>query len=132
MGKEVVFAIRISSLENDIASLYVSKLTKCVCDYLEVGQRVLIRQETNLLNCCWPLGARHERPSCRAAKRDDEFSTPDVNCHLTLPRGHATEGTISHPDVLRCGIATRLMSAGGPPPEVAVYTLMSAPTSSGH
>jgi hypothetical protein len=31
--------------------------------------------------------ARRERPSCRAAKRDDEFSSPDRYCHATLPRG---------------------------------------------
>src|ERR1700730_13828922 len=34
------------------------------------------------------LRACRERPSSRrAAKRADEFSPPDVNCHVTLPRG---------------------------------------------
>ena len=46
-------------------------------------------------------------------QRDDEFSPPDVNCHLTLPWGHATEGTISYPAVLHCGISNRPKSARG-------------------
>jgi hypothetical protein len=34
------------------------------------------------------LRARRERPrDCRAAKRDDEFSSLDVDCHVTLPWG---------------------------------------------
>src|SRR5262249_54024363 len=29
----------------------------------------------------------YERPCHRAAKRDDEFSSPDMDCHATLPKG---------------------------------------------
>jgi hypothetical protein len=39
-----------------------------------------------------PLGvlrARRERPRDRAAKHDDEFSPSDMDCHMTLPWGHA-------------------------------------------
>src|SRR6516225_3201218 len=51
---------------------------------------------------------------CRcAAKRGDEFSPRDVECHLTPPRGHARRGTTSHLTVLRCEISIRLMSAAG-------------------
>src|SRR5262249_28999762 len=35
-------------------------------------------------------------PRCCAAHRDNEFSAPDMDCHATLPRGHATERTVSH------------------------------------
>jgi len=60
------------------------------------------------------LRAGGERPRCRAPKRGNEFSPPDVNCHLTLPWGHATEGTLSYPAVLRRGISNRPTSARGP------------------
>jgi len=40
-------------------------------------------------------------------------STPDVDRHVTLQRGHATERTISHPAVLRCRISNRPMSGRG-------------------
>jgi hypothetical protein len=33
------------------------------------------------------LRPRRERPRCRAAKRDKQFSPPDVDCHVTLPWG---------------------------------------------
>jgi len=45
------------------------------------------------------LGTRGERPSgSRAAKRDNEFSPLDLDCHVTFPRGscngadHITHG----------------------------------------
>jgi hypothetical protein len=40
---------------------------------------------------------RPERPHRRAAKRDDQFPTWDVDCHLTLPWGSCpcNKGTIS-------------------------------------
>src|SRR5262245_30448579 len=59
------------------------------------------------------LRPRRERPCRRAAERNNKFSPPDVDCHATLPRAHATEKTITHPVVLRCGILNRLMSAQG-------------------
>jgi hypothetical protein len=33
------------------------------------------------------LRARGERPSRRTGKRSNEFSSPDADCHVTLPRG---------------------------------------------
>jgi hypothetical protein len=61
---------------------------------------------------CRVLRAHHERPRRRTAKRDDEFSSPDMDWHATLRRGHATEGTISHMDVLCCGISNRPYGLG--------------------
>jgi hypothetical protein len=33
------------------------------------------------------LRSHDERPCCRAAKRDYEFSPSDADCHVTLPSG---------------------------------------------
>jgi hypothetical protein len=38
------------------------------------------------------LPARRKRPRRRAAKRANECSSLDVNCHPTLRRGHACNG----------------------------------------
>jgi hypothetical protein len=63
---------------------------------------------------CWLLRVRNERPRTRhAAQRGYEFSPSDTDCHVTLPWGHATGRTISHANVLRCGISNRPMSARG-------------------
>jgi hypothetical protein len=64
-------------------------------------------QQANASDLYRLLRARRERPRCRAAERDNKFSPPNVDCHATLPRGHAME-TITHPVMLRCGISTRL------------------------
>jgi hypothetical protein len=42
------------------------------------------------------LRPRRERPCRYAAKRDNELPPSDMDCHVTLPWGHAMEGTISH------------------------------------
>ena len=52
---------------------------------------------------------------------------------MTLPWGHATEGTISHPDVLRCGISNRSTSAGVKTRIYRIATFTAGSTSiSGH
>jgi hypothetical protein len=39
---------------------------------------------------------RDERPCRRTAKRDNEFSPPDADCHTSLPRGgHPHESDIT-------------------------------------
>src|SRR6516162_893740 len=55
---------------------------------------------------------RHERPHGRAAKSHYELSPSDMDCHGTLPRGHATGRTISHLDVLRVGFQTGICQLG--------------------
>jgi hypothetical protein len=86
-------------------------------DCWNAGKRnfVLLRAHKHA-DAPYPLGllrARCERPHSRAAKGDNTFSPSNMDCHATLPRGHATEETITHPVVLRCGISTRLMSLVG-------------------
>jgi hypothetical protein len=62
---------------------------------------------------CRLLRLRYKRPRDRCATdRDNEFSPPDVDCHVTLLWGHATKGTISHLAVLRCGIGRALAPLG--------------------
>src|SRR6188472_120755 len=60
----------------------------------------------------WVLRPGGERHAIAATERKNEIPSPDLNCHVTLPVGvHATEGTISYLDMLRCGISNRPMSA---------------------
>jgi putative tryptophan/tyrosine transport system substrate-binding protein len=51
------------------------------------------------------LRARRNRPRRRTAKRDDEFSSLDMDCHATLPWGSCpcNRGTISRFDCAVCG-----------------------------
>src|SRR5690242_8480447 len=64
-------------------------------------------RRTEIIACA--LGAA---PGRRATCNRRHLPSPDLNCHLTLPVGvHATEGTISYLDMLRCGISNRPMSA---------------------
>jgi hypothetical protein len=89
-------------------------------DCWNAGKRnfVLLRAHKHA-DAPYPLGllrARCERPHSRAAKGDNTFSPSNMDCHATLPRGHATEETMTHPVVLRCGISTRLMSLVGQKP----------------
>src|SRR6516225_5438984 len=58
--------------------------------------------------------SRRERPRRRrAAEHGHEISPRDMDCHVTLPLGHATKRIISRLDVLRCGISPRLTAALG-------------------
>src|SRR5262249_53137920 len=54
-----------------------------------------------------------ERLSHCAAKRRDERVPLHMNCHATLPRGSCNGGDDITPNVLRCGISNRPMSALG-------------------
>src|SRR5262249_21227819 len=38
------------------------------------------------------LRSRHNWPRRRAAERDDKFSPPNIDCHVTLPRGSCNGG----------------------------------------
>src|SRR6516225_6405864 len=46
-------------------------------------------------------------------RADKKFLPLHVDCHATLPWGSCNGRTISHLDVLRCGISNRPMSAQG-------------------
>jgi hypothetical protein len=50
-----------------------------------------------------------------------------VDCHATLQGCHATEGRISHPDVLHCGNSIRLMSLVGQNPNPPFLGLCQLP-----
>ena len=63
----------------------------------------------------WLLRARHERPCSRAAQCGYQFTPSNMDCQP--PTGvMQLEGTISHLDVLRCGISNRPMSVEGHKP----------------
>jgi hypothetical protein len=76
------------------------------------------------------LRPRRERPRSRAAKREDAFSPSDMDCHCAPPAGvMQLEGTISHLDVLRCGIRSGLCQLGvkGGGPAIARNVRSSLP-----
>ena len=59
------------------------------------------------------------------------LGAPNMDCHVTLLWGHATEGTISYLDVLRCGISNRSTSVRGQNERPVSFRLMLASAKSG-
>ena len=88
-----------------------------------------------------PMRRRRVRCCERAASGHAAAAPPSVTTNSRRPMwiamrlshgGHATERTISHLDVLRCGIPNRPMSAGGSIREATFFVLLSALASCGH
>jgi hypothetical protein len=84
----------------DIAVLDVTGLTQALAergnDMSECHGRSAV-EEANYRQLRLLRVRRKRPPNCRAAKRDNKFSPSDVDCHATLPGGHAhaMEGMIS-------------------------------------
>ncbi len=87
------------------------------------------------------LRACRKRPRRRAAKRDDDLSPSNVDCHVTLARGvafHAIDGTISRffSEATNNAFALRKPGAAyvsdGSNPDYPFEPLTSASTGCGH
>jgi hypothetical protein len=88
-----VFAFGISDFENDVLTFNIAGITQALRKRREDSYRSItpiIGQDTNPIEPGL-LPAHDERPRRRSAKRANECSPLDVNCHPTLPRGHAVQ-----------------------------------------
>ena len=75
--------------------------------------------------------SRRERPRGCAAKRDDEFSSPDTDYHATLQRGSCNAGNDITPGRAALREFDPAYVSCGSTPEVAVWATMSVSASSG-
>src|SRR5262245_32868878 len=81
-------------LDRDGAPLDPTEFTQSPhkCSHPRMPDQSVRAQDPDDQQLACLLRARRERPRCRTAKRDDEFSSSDMDCHATLQRGSCNGG----------------------------------------
>jgi hypothetical protein len=88
--QSIAVAIRPAILNRDVPALEMAGFAQAFAECRNELCGACGRADIEIANHWHPslLRARYERPSGgRAAKRDNEFSPSDADCHVTLPPG---------------------------------------------